>query len=136
MAETDHILILVTDQASSERLIKAGSLLRNLDYPDYGLRVLSVQPRSRMGNNAPALQYLFNISRDVDAEMVVLFSDDPVSAAMDYIIKCGAGHVVHGQGPSGRSEFMEQLRDELDNVHFMEVPYPIMQSDALLHYTA
>ncbi len=132
----NRIIILVTDQKNCARLVKAGHMLRMMDYPGYSMRVLSVQPRDRVGVGAPALQYLFDVSSEADAEMIVLYSDDPVQAAIEYIGQSRAMHIVHGQNASGRSEFIEELKEGLPGRNFCEIPYPIMLSEALMHCSA
>ena len=118
------ILVLVTNQHSCERLIRAG---KRLTGPEEQLRVLSIQPRKDAPASNGALEHLFTVSSEVGAEMAVYYSDAPVDTAGMYIARHPVTRIVVGCNPSGTSMFIAQLRSA-----FPALPITIVQSDGTL----
>ncbi|MDD2213964.1 MAG: hypothetical protein PHR21_05410 [Oscillospiraceae bacterium] len=111
------ILVCVTDQTSCEAQIRAGARL--------GLQlkrkvhVLSVMPSRTDGQmntlSSPALEYLYEISREVHAEMNVFFDNDPVGCVMRYINAQTdkIEGIIVGQPKDGSSNrFLERITDD------------------------
>jgi K+-sensing histidine kinase KdpD len=111
------VLVCVTDQESCGRLIETGRKLA--DITDNPLKVICVRPRrmeSWFGSNE--VEYLFNISKQLNAEMVIYFHDYAVEAVIDYIQSSDVHYVIVGMPPEpGQSIFITGLED-----HFPTLP--------------
>ncbi|NJP41493.1 hypothetical protein HCH52_10590 [Oscillospiraceae bacterium HV4-5-C5C] len=108
------ILVCVTDQTSCEAQIRAGARL-GLQLKSK-VHVLSVMPSRSDGQvntlGSPALEYLYEISREVHAEMNVFFDNDPVSCVMHYINNQtdSIEGIIVGQPKDGSSNrFLERI---------------------------
>lgn len=120
MEET--ILVCVTVQKECERLILAGKRLA--DNGRIPLRVLHVAAPGETLLGSPdaqeALNFLYALSRDAGAEMMLLYSADVRQAIVDYAHQVHAVCVVVGSGRQGgwaMAEALEELLD--DNVTIM-----------------
>ncbi len=78
------ILVCVTDQNACDRLIFAGKRLATIEHLD--LKVITVRPHHAIeGLSGDSLEYLFSISKQLDAEMIVLFHDYAPEAVANFI---------------------------------------------------
>ena len=98
MQEKGRVLVCVTGQRSCEHLIHAGA-----DIAAQTGAALSVVHVAKMGSNflgsaseAQALEYLFEISKTYDADMMLLRNDDVVATIAAHARKTGAQTVVIG----------------------------------------
>lgn len=95
------VLVCVTVQRTCERLIRAGAELA----AERACQ-LSVVHVARTGQHfldsddeASALEYLFQVSRENGADMTLLHSDDVCKAIIAAAKKCNAGVIVLGAPP-------------------------------------
>lgn len=111
------ILVCVTDQESCVRLIEAGRKLADLT--DAPLKVICVRPRSmKSWFGSDEVEYLFNKSKQLDAEMIIKFHDYAVDAVSDYVRNNDIDVVIVGMPPDpGQSVFISGLED-----NFPELP--------------
>jgi two-component system sensor histidine kinase KdpD len=118
MAET--VLVCVTGQQSSQRLIHCGAALaQELNAP---LLVLSV---SGSGYNllsdpkvSQALNDLYRLSGEVGAEMTMLHHHNAHQAICDFAKERGVTHLVLGEGRPGANAFVANLMRALPRVSF------------------
>ncbi len=117
------ILVCVTDQKTSSRLIIAGRKLA--DIKQTPLKVICVRPRQAASWLASdEVEFLFNISKQQDAEMIVLFNDDPMRATIDYIDKHKVKFIVTGIPPEpGYSAFISGLEDSFPHIPLVTVDH-------------
>lgn len=122
MAET--VLVCVTGQQSSQRLIHRGAALAR----EHGaeLLVLSV---SGSGVNllsnpevSQALNDLYRLSGEVGAEMTMLHHHDAHRAICDFARVRGVTRLVLGEGKPGASAFIPHLMRSLPDVAFTIEP--------------
>lgn len=122
MAET--VLVCVTGQQSSQRLIRRGAALAR----EHGaaLLVLSV---SGSGVNllsnpevSQALNDLYRLSGEVGAEMTMLHHHDAHRAICDFAKERGVTRLVLGEGKPGASAFIANLMRSLPSVAFTIEP--------------
>ncbi|NLJ40287.1 MAG: universal stress protein UspA [Clostridiales bacterium] len=126
MEKLQNVLICVTRQKSCERLIKAGfDESQKSGGKPYVIHVAPIG-ENFLGNprEDEALECLFDISKQVGAEMTVLRSDDIVSVLKDYSEKHEIGIMILGESPKSKKEggFIRQLRKGLHGVEFIIVP--------------
>ena len=126
MTKSQNVLICVTRQRSCERLIRTGynESIKSGGKP----YVINVAPigENFLGNprEGEALDYLFDISKQVGAEMTVLRSNEIIDVLTDYTEKHKIGIMVLGESPKSESEsdFIKKLKKKLHSVEFIVVP--------------
>ena len=128
MGESANVLICVTRQMSCERLIRIGY---NESKKNRGnTYVIHVAPigENFLGNpkEGEALDYLFDISKQVGAEMTVLRSNEVVEVLTGFTQKHGISTMVLGESPGTKpgkeGDFIKQLKRKLRNIEFIVVP--------------
>jgi len=107
------VLVLVTNQASCERLIRTGASLKQ---DGQAVRVLSIQPRSEAPANSKVMEHLFSVASSVGADMAVYYSDAPVETTRMYIRRYDIRLIVVGSNPSGSSLFIAELHSAFPNL--------------------
>lgn len=126
MERSQNVLICVTRQRSCERLIRVGyERSKTSGGKPY---VIHVAPLGEnfLGNpkEGEALDYLFDISKQVGAEMTVLRSNEVVEVLSNFSQKHNIGIIILGESPSaqGKSDIIDKLRKKLTDVEFIVVP--------------
>ncbi len=99
MDSKKHTMVCVTQQKTCERLIKKGLEIKTQLGGD--LLVVHVAPEgfNILGNTheGEALDYLFDISKSVDAEMTVLRSTNVEKTITDFCYKNSIARIVMGE---------------------------------------
>lgn len=116
----DTVLVCVTGQQSSQRLIHRGAeIAARLQAP---LLVLSV---SGSGVNllsnpevSQALNDLYRLSVEVGAEMTMLHHHDAHRAICGFVQERGVSHLVLGQGQASENPFIARLMQAMPKVAF------------------
>ena len=111
-------VVCVTSQFQCERIIRAGRSIANIS--DTELLVVNVSAPDFTRQDGEALEYLFRISKENDARMTVLYSDESLKTLTDFIKKSGAVNVVTGMPQQGTS-VLYKMWDKLGNVSFFTV---------------
>jgi len=111
-------VVCVTSQLQCERIIRAGRSIANIS--DTELLVVNVSAPDFTRQDGEALEYLFRISKENDARMTVLYSDESLKTLTDFIKKSGAVNVVTGMPQQGTS-VLYKMWDKLGNVSFFTV---------------
>jgi len=114
MADEKNVMVCVTQQKTCERLIRKGADIR--DQQGGRLLVVHVTPTTLqvLGNYSQpdALDYLYEISKSMDAEMTVIRSTETVKTIVDF---CRENHVVTVvMGESLRPSRENTIVDELE----------------------
>ena len=112
-----NTLVLVTDQFSCERIIKAARVIADLSHTC--LQVLSVV-RPGVPANPQALEHLFAVAKEYDARMTVEFSDNPQSAIAHFIRDNHVVNAITGI-PDGEGSILVRMWKTLLNVRFFTV---------------
>ncbi len=122
------VLVCVTDQDTCDRLIFAGRRLADLE--QIPLKVITVQPRRAAAWLASdEVEYLFSLSKQLNAEMVILFHDYAVEAVANYIEKQDVQYILVGVPPeAGHSVFITGIEDR-----FPMLPVITVDHKGLLH---
>lgn len=118
-----NVLVCVTQQKTCEKLIDQGvKLTREKDDRLYVIHV--VNENDKFLNNfsdGEALEYLFMITKNVGAELVVKRSKDVIKAIVEYAEEMEITHVVLGgsrdKDPS--NNFVTKLRKGLPDREFV-----------------
>jgi len=106
-----NVLVCVTKQKTCERLIKAASKLKA---KDGNLRVLHVAKNSwnilDNTRESEALEYLFKVSKEYNADMTMLRSDNISKTIADFAKNNGIDLIVLGQSNNEQeNKFYKQL---------------------------
>lgn len=121
MKENKCVLVCVTPQESSERLIKAAhTLAREKNLP---LKVCSVLrsvdvPESQ----SEIMENLYQLAKSYDAEMTLYFNDNPAITAAVCALKVNAENIVVGFPQEHSSPFVQ-------NVHMLAPKIPVTMVD-------
>ena len=75
-------VVCVTDQCRCDRIIRAGRMLSDLSGND--LTVINVVDPCRR-SDPESMEYLFSVSRENGAEMVLLYAEDVAKAIIKYV---------------------------------------------------
>lgn len=121
---TETVLVCVTGQQSSQRLIHRGAELARQH--SAALLVLSV---SGAGFNlltnpsvSQSLNDLYSLSGQVGAEMTMVHHPDPHQAICDFVRERGVTHLVLGESRPDHNGFVAGLMQALPHVSFVIEP--------------
>lgn len=98
-----NIMVCVTQQKTCERLIMDGYNLQKWEN-DKLFIIHVVNEKDKFLNNSDdgeALEYLFNVSKKVGADLTVLRSKDVTKAMADFANKNEITHILMGASPDG-----------------------------------
>lgn len=113
--ETKNILVCVTQQKTSERLInEANELLKNYKGKLHVINVVKNDVNfldSKTESESEALEYLFSISKSIGANLAVLKSDDIPGAIAQYADENHINCIFLGRSPKKNKgdAFMKEL---------------------------
>ncbi len=115
------ILVCVTEQKSSRRLIEAGRRLA--DKADVPLKVICVRsPEHKNWLASEEVEILFDISKNLSAEMIVKFSNQASEAVSAYIDSQPVQVILVGIPPkSSPSPFIQELESNHPDVPLIQV---------------
>lgn len=108
--ENACVLVCVTVQKDCGRLIEAGKT--EAEKSGLPLHVLHVSAgKNLLGNPdaAQALNYLYALAREADAEMNILYDGDAQKAIAGYAARHGARTLILGQDKSGFAARLQGL---------------------------
>jgi len=95
-----NTVVCVTDQRRCDRIIRAGRALA--DISGTGLLVVNVvRPDSQQDTDS--MEYLFSVSKQNNAEMALLYSDDVAKALIRYIKENKVANLLTGIPNEGDS---------------------------------
>lgn len=124
----DNIMVCVTQQKTCERLIKKGAALKlNIKGNLYVIHVAKEGTTVNLGNskngNGSALEYLFNISKGVGADLTVLWADDITKAIENFVKDKSIGFIILGESPNdGDKGVIADLKKDLPECELYIMP--------------
>lgn len=123
---TGNIMVCVTQQKNCERLIQKGADLRDRVSGELYVIHVAREGASFLGNQkeADALEYLFNISKSVGADLTVLRSDSIVDTLVEFAENKGIKHIILGEPPVECREdgVVFELKEKLASCNFYILP--------------
>ncbi len=117
MISEKNVMVCVTQQKTCERLIRKGAEIR--DQKGGRLLVVHVTPTSLqvLGNYSQpeALDYLYEISKTMDAEMTVIRSTETIKTLTDFCREHHVTIVVMGESlrPSKENTIVDELEKRI-----------------------
>ena len=119
MALQPLTLVLVTDQFKCERLIRAGRQLAQRDGTT--LEVINVAAAG-VAQNPEAIEYLYRISKENDAAMMIHYSDEPSRFITQLIRDNRPSNVVTGL-PQKSNSLLHKIWMRFEQVSFFTVDH-------------
>lgn len=122
-----NILVCVTQQKTCERLIIKAVALRNEFKGEIFVIHVAKDGLNFLDNpkEGEALQYLFEISKSIGADLSVLKSDNIIKCIADFAKEKEINCIVLGESPQDKANnvFYKKLKSMLgDNIDIMVVP--------------
>ena len=108
-------VVCVTNQYECERLIKAGRIVADLS--NTKLQIINVSSPDLSKLNFAALEYLYEVSKQYDAEMSIIYSDDAYHTLVRYIKQNKATHVITGES-DGKNMILPRLWSRFSQIRF------------------
>lgn len=95
------LVVCVQNPDTCKRLLQHGAALANKN--NWGMEVLSIQPRPRRGQPYPIdqIEQLHRASREAGVQMTVYYGDTPSPLAIEYLQSSTAVHLVLGTAKDG-----------------------------------
>ena len=122
------VLVCVTDQFSCERLIKQGKKIA--DEYKLPLRVLNVSHTNNGYNvNSTAIEHLYNVSKQHNASMSVIYNDETALITAGFIRKNYVKAVVTGAPKIIGMGFIYELHNYVPDVNI----YMLSTSNNIIH---
>jgi K+-sensing histidine kinase KdpD len=118
-----NVLVCVTDQPTSERLIRVGASIAQDN--NIALNVVCVLPKGFVSENTSAiLQNLYDTANTLGAEMFFYFNSEPALTIAVHAKKKGTVHIVSGKPGANSNMFIETIKGLLP-----QLPISIVDSD-------
>ncbi len=118
------IMVCVTQQKTCEKLIRIGHDICSKD-KDNQLFVIHVVNENDMLlfnlSDGDALEYLFQITKELGADLVMKRSKDVIKTLVDFALENDITHIVLGSatGVSATKNFEQKLRRKLPDTEFV-----------------
>lgn len=125
MNNINNIMVCVTRQKNCQRLIKQGKKVSDeLDGKLYVIHVVKTGTNF-LGNpdESEALEFLYQISNNVGADMAVLRSDNIIETIINFAKDNNISHIVLGEPPKTKNNnIIETIESLLPNVKLKIIP--------------
>lgn len=123
---TETVLVCVTGQQSSQRLIHRGAELARQYHAQLLVLAVSGAGFNLLTNPSvsQSLNDLYCLSGQVGAEMTMLHHTNPHQAICDFVRERSVTRLVLGESKPGHSSFVAGLMKALPNVSFAIEPTP------------
>lgn len=115
------ILVCVTRQKTCAKLIQKGvGLSKEKDSKLNVIHVVNENDKLLYGlSDGDALEYLFEITKEVGANLVVKRSKDVIKSIADYAEETNCTHIVLGSSNNPSNNFVSKLQKKLPNIEFI-----------------
>jgi len=119
-----NVLVCVTQQKTCENLIKSGVELSSEDGENnlYVIHVVNENDKLLYNlSDGDALEYLFKITKDIGADLIVKRSKDVIQTIVDFADEKGITHVVLGssQDKDSAKNIVSKLKRKLPGREFI-----------------
>lgn len=120
----NNIMVCVTQQKTCEKLIKIGyEILKNAETDSlYVIHVVNENDKLLFNlSDGDALEYLFEITKELGADLVVKRSKDVIATLVDFALEKEITHVVLGSATdiTATKNFEQKLRKKLPEIEFI-----------------
>lgn len=119
----NNVLVCVTQQKTCEKLIKQGAELTKEQSDNlYVLHVVNENDKLLYNfSDGDALEYLFEITKEVGAELTVKRSKDVIKTIVDFADEMNISHIVLGNSrdKDPANNFVSRLQKKLPDREFV-----------------
>ena len=117
----NNVLVCVTRQKNCAKLIQKGVELTREEKSCLNvIHVVSENDKLLYGlSDGDALEYLFEITKEVGANLVVKRSKDVIKSIIEYAEETQSTHVVLGSSNNPSNSFVSKLQKKLPDVEFV-----------------
>ncbi len=117
----NSVLVCVTRQKTSAKLIQKGVELSKDEKANLNvIHVVNENDKFLYGlSDGDALEYLFEITKEVGANLIVRRSKDVIKSIVDYAEETHCTHIVLGSSNNATGNFVSKLQKKLPNVIFV-----------------
>lgn len=126
MGQYKNILVCVTQQKTCERLIRKAAAIGGETHANLFVIHVAKNEWNFLDNKkeGEALEYLFNISKSVGANLSVLKSDEIVKTISDFAKENNIDCIIMGESPGDHKEnnFYNELKTLLNDVEIQVIP--------------
>ncbi|HBT63404.1 MAG TPA: hypothetical protein DEB10_01920 [Ruminococcaceae bacterium] len=123
----ENVLVCVTDQLSSERLIRAGSEIA--EKQSISLKVICILPKGFVSKSTSAiLQNLYDTANSLGAEMTFYFNNNPALTVAVHAKKTETVHIVSGTPGADSNLFIEAIKTLLPHL-----PVSVVDADGRMY---
>lgn len=116
----ENIMVCVTQQKNCEKLIKKGLSIKQKKKIDGDMFVINVVKEDQNflynPNDGEALEYLFTVAREADADMTVIRDDDVTGTLADFAKKNFIGCAVLGASPNIKGDENHPIVKQLKKI--------------------
>lgn len=122
----NNIMVCVTQQKTSEKLIKVGyDIFKEMESASlFVIHVVNENDKLLYNlSDGDALEYLFEITKELGADLVVKRSKNVVSTLIDFAQENSISHVVMGSAGNVKvgKNFEQKLKAKLKDIEFIIV---------------
>lgn len=119
-----NIMVCVTQQKTCEKLIRIGYDIYKENDKNllYVIHVVNENDKMLFNlSDGEALEYLFEITKELGADLTIKRSKDVIKTLMDYAIEKNITHIIMGSTTdiTASRNFEQKLRRKLPNVEFI-----------------
>lgn len=119
-----NIMVCVTQQKTCEKLIKAGyEISKEAETSSlYVIHVVNENDKLLFNlSDGDALEYLFEITKELGADLVVKRSKNVVKTLVDFALEKEIGHIIMGSTTdiTATKNFEQKLRTKLPETQFV-----------------
>lgn len=126
LGQFKNILVCVTQQKTCERLIRKAAVIGNETNANLFVIHVAKNEWNFLDNikEGEALEYLFDISKSVGANLSVLKSDEIAGTIADFAKNNNIDCIIMGESPGDHKEnnFYKELRSLLNSVEIQVIP--------------
>lgn len=118
----DTTIVCVSPQFESGWLIREARKIAHKT--NTKLYVINIQKKSELGKKVgKELEYLLMISKELDAKMLIFFSDNPITILKDCIERRNVKHIILGKSGEKVHEIEKQLHAKFKNIEMHTYKY-------------
>ena len=120
----NNVMVCVTQQKTCEKLIRTGYEIYTKDEGStlYVIHVVNENDKLLFNlSDGDALEYLFEITKDLGADLVIKRSKDVIKTLVDLALEKEITHIVLGSASdiTATANFEQKLRRKLTDVEFI-----------------
>ena len=122
MSENNNIMVCVTKQKTCSRLIYKGDEVRSSSSDKlYIVHIINKKDKVLYGDNdGDALEYLFDLAKKLDAELIVQRSNNTKKSIIELAKEIKITHIILGKSNNESNQgFQKTIANELKDINII-----------------